>query len=87
MRRLDPVQARRPAGGRAGRGAGVPAPAADVGAAAPIQINAFDLINMVGGDAMNRMFLRGSDKERRVRTFTQFTSADRNLSANEVGEQ
>lgn len=39
----------------------------------PIPLNAFDLINMVGGAAMGRMFQRGSDKK--VRTFTQFTSS------------
>ena len=38
----------------------------------PIPLNAFDLINMVGGAAMGRMFQRGSEKK--VRTFTQFTS-------------
>ena len=39
----------------------------------PIPLNAFDLINMVGGAAMGRMFQRGQDKK--VRTFTQFTSS------------
>jgi hypothetical protein len=38
----------------------------------PIPLNAFDLINMVGGAAMGRMFQRGADKQ--LRTFTQFTS-------------
>jgi serine/threonine protein kinase len=38
----------------------------------PIPLNAFDLINMVGGAAMGRMFQRGSEKK--VRTFTQFTT-------------
>ena len=40
----------------------------------PRKMNAFDLINMVGGAAMNRMFIRGlGGKSRQVKT-TQFTS-------------
>ena len=40
----------------------------------PRKMNAFDLINMVGGAAMNRMFIRGlGGKGRQVKT-TQFTS-------------
>ena len=38
----------------------------------PIPLNAFDLINMVGGAAMGRMFQRPAD--RAVKTFTQFTT-------------
>lgn len=38
----------------------------------PIELNAFDLINMVGGAAMNRMFLKKSDKKNKI--FTSFTS-------------
>jgi len=45
----------------------------------PIPLNAFDLINMVGGAAMGRMFVPrggggGSSEEKQVRTFTQFIS-------------
>ena len=40
-----------------------------------IKINAFDLINMVGGAAMSRMF-RGADREQKTDHVTQFTSAD-----------
>ena len=41
----------------------------------PRKMNAFDLINMVGGAAMNRMFIRGlGGKGRQVKT-TQFTSS------------
>jgi len=42
----------------------------------PIAMNAFDLINMVGGAAMNRMFQKNKTKQLFV--FTQFTT---NLSA------
>jgi hypothetical protein len=38
----------------------------------PIPLNAFDLINMVGGAAMGRMFQRGTEKK--IQTFTQFTT-------------
>ena len=38
----------------------------------PIPLNAFDLINMVGGAAMGRMFQRGNEKK--IRAFTQFTT-------------
>jgi hypothetical protein len=38
----------------------------------PIPLNAFDLINMVGGAAMGRMFQRGDDKK--LHHFTQFTT-------------
>jgi len=39
----------------------------------PVALNAFDLINMVGGAAMGRMFQRAAEKKQR--TFTQFTAS------------
>jgi hypothetical protein len=41
--------------------------------AGPIKMNAFDLINMVGGAAMNRLLQK--DEEKRLKTFTQFSSS------------
>eukprot|EP00455_Lapot_gusevi_P026421 TRINITY_DN2787_c0_g1_i4.p1 TRINITY_DN2787_c0_g1~~TRINITY_DN2787_c0_g1_i4.p1 ORF type:complete len:157 (-),score=30.23 TRINITY_DN2787_c0_g1_i4:157-600(-) len=54
---------------------------ADAKQAGPVTMNAFDLINMVGGAAINRIF---QIEEKKIKTFTQFTS---NLPIGEIMER
>ena len=70
----EELSSRRPLSSSAAAPSGSPSPSPAV-LFGPRKMNAFDLINMVGGAAVNRMFVRGLVGKQRQVAATQFSSS------------